>query len=197
MKQTNTLILLAGIFISFGFSSLNENGKVHQKVFKEENGEISVFEKVYANMETLDSDEGLKDFDDLVKDWANNHSKGIFIKKRIDLNAGLTWVTDEDENNAENGKHMVIKKKTGIDEFTAVETEKIMVFKTRTYKESDVKHTININIEEENGEEFIEINIKRTRNQSVKISQNLKEDYSLYGIDYFVKNDLYLKRVKY
>jgi len=96
------LILLATIFISLGFSSLDENGKVHLKVSKEENGEISVFEKVYANMETLDSDEELKDFDDLVKDWVNNHSKGIFIKKRIDLNAGLTWVTDEDENNPEN-----------------------------------------------------------------------------------------------
>ena len=77
MMQTNTLILLAAIFISLGFSSLDENGKVLQKVSKEENGE-----------------------------------------------------------------------------------------------------------------EFIEISIKRTSNQSVKISQNLREDDPLDGIDYFVKNNL-------
>ncbi len=50
---------------------------------------------------------------------------------------------------------------------------------------------------EENGEEFIEINIKRTRNQRVKISQNLKEDDSLDGIDYFVKNDLNPSQLNY
>ena len=309
---TNAMIFLVIILISFGFSSLDEKGKVHLKVTKEENGETSVFEKVYSNMEALKSDKELMDFDALLKDWADDHPEGIFIEKRIDLNTVSTWATDEDEEIAENGKQIIIKEKFGDDELNEVEGEKIIriktdgedmeftitadgegeihkkievitsdeedgkkkviivkgddhdtaeievniekeidkdgnevitnknvwitkdgkkikldgvddyafktdgdkitlevdeknidithlsdeesnkmiFFKTKAGEKSGVKQTMNISIEEENGEKFIEIDIKRSDSLHVNISEILKDDSSLDGIDYSLKNNL-------
>ena len=304
---TNAAIFLVSILFSFGFSSLDEKGEVHLKVTKKENGETSVFEKVYANMEALKSDEELMDFDGLLKDWADDHPEGIFIEKRIDLNTVSTWVTDEDEEFSENAKRIIIKEKFGDDELNEVEGEKVIriktdgedmeftitadgegeihkkievitsdeedgkkkviivkgddhdtteievniekeidkdgnevitnknvwitkdgkkmdgvddyafktdgdkitlevddknidithfsdeesnkmiFFKTKAGEQPGVKQTMNISIGEENGEKFIEIDIKRSGSLNVNISEILKDDTLLDGIDYSLK----------
>ena len=95
---TNTMLMLAIIMVSLGFSPIDEQGKVHLKVTKEENGEKTIFEKAYDTMDELKADEELKNFDVLVDQWANekNHQmmhveheghageKTIIIKKKID-----------------------------------------------------------------------------------------------------------------
>ncbi|MCK5101587.1 MAG: T9SS type A sorting domain-containing protein, partial [Cyclobacteriaceae bacterium] len=53
------------------------------------------------------------------------------------------------------------------------------------------------NIEEKNGEQFIEIDIKRTDNLNVTISEILEDDTSLDGIDYSLKNNLKPSQLNY
>ena len=132
MKRTinNVLILVIAIILSLAFSSLDEKGKVHLKVTKEENGEKSVFEKIYNSMDELKADEELKQFDVLVEGWTKEHSKGIIIKKRIDTNPGYTWVFDDDEEIHKGDKHIIIKHKNGVDETIDIKKEKIISIKT-------------------------------------------------------------------
>lgn len=144
MKQTvtYTALLLTAIVVSFGFSILNERGKVHLKVTKEENGEKSVFEKVYSNMEDLKSDEELKEFDVLVDQWATNDNqviihekhedgqKKIIIKKKIDADDDLTWVSEDDEEIHADGKRIIIKKTGDEDEIIEIKGEKVIKIKS-------------------------------------------------------------------
>lgn len=145
MKQTITYILMlfAAIAISFGFSTVSNEGKVHLKVTKEENGQHAVFEKTYDNMEALKADEELKTFDVLINDWTDdqNHMfihedhdgeeghKKVIIKKRIDGDEEFTWTTEEEEIH-EGEKHIIIKKKGSDEEIIEVEGEKIIKIKT-------------------------------------------------------------------
>ena len=351
MKRTvtNSILILFAIIMSMSLSSMDEKGKVHLKVIKEENGEKSVFEKVYKDMEALKADAELKYFDVLVKDWADDHSKGIVIKNRIDLDKGYKWVIDEDGGTNEGEKHIVIKHKDGEEKHIKITKENVIRIKTDngeqnitmkiegdgehtmvwidedgnktelteekieqiikehdgekeiqktikiissddgehnvfimkgdgdhtteieaeitkeigedgeekivkkkvwitkdgkkvelddesayefttegnnitikiddetldlagfsegnledndlmvSHKEGDegVKQTMNINIEEKNGEQFIEIKIKRTNSLNVTISEILKDDTSIEGIDYSLKNNLKPSQLNY
>lgn len=143
MKRTinNVLILVVAIILSMVFSSLDEKGKVHLKVTKEENGDKSVFEKIYNSMDELKADEELKQFDVLVEDWTKGHSKGMIIKKRIDTNPGYTWVFDDEEIH-EGDKYIIIRHKNVDDETIDVKKEKIISIKTY-----DGGHNITIKID--------------------------------------------------
>ncbi len=159
MKRTitNSLILLFAIIISLGFSSLDEKGKVHLKVTKEENGEKSVFEKIYTNMDELKADEELKEFDVLIDRWANEEghhmmhmehgdrdgAKRIIIKKKIDGDEDLTWISEDNEEIHEGDHHIVIKHKDGKEEKIIKEKK---VIKIKTDKDG---HEITIKIDED------------------------------------------------
>lgn len=142
MKRTFTysVMILIGVMISFGFSYRTQEGKVHLKVTKEENGEKTVFEKVYANMEALKADEELRAFDVMVENWTekSNHlhihageegEKKIIIKKKTTGDEQFTWVS-EDEENHDGEKHVIIRKKGAGDEHIEVEGKKVIKIKT-------------------------------------------------------------------
>lgn len=192
MKQTITysLLLLAALVVSFGFSTIDEKGKVHLKVTKEENGEKSVFEKSYANMEALKSDEELKNFDKLVGNWAdaNNHifihenhhdediQKKVIIKKKIDGDEEFIWVSDGDEEIHEGEKHIIIKKKGEGDEEIEIEGEKVIEIKTdgeekvfTITSEGNGDHTMVWVDEDGNKTELTEENIKKIAEDGEKI----------------------------
>ena len=129
MKQiiTYCLLFLAVLAISFGFSNKEEKGKVHFKVTKEENGEITVFEKVYVDMEALKADDELMAFDIMVSDWIDSHSKTIIIKKRINNDEDLTRI---EENTDEVSNHVSSNTKGYDDEIIEVKGEKIIKITT-------------------------------------------------------------------
>jgi len=184
MKQTitYTLVLLTAILVSFGFSTLDEKGKVHLKVTKEENGEKSVFEKVYTDMDELRGDTELKDFDVLVDQWANDQKhvfihkshdgadgqKKIIIKKTIDGDKEFTWISDEDENIHEEDKHVIIMTDDGDEEIIEIKGEKIIKIKTdgdeKVYtvtSEGDGEHKMVWIDEDGNKTELTEENIEK------------------------------------
>ena len=146
MKRTiaYTILILTAIAVSFGFSNINQEGKIHLKITKEENGEKSVFEKVYPDMDALKSDEEMKDFDVLIDRWANedNHvfmheyhkgadpHKKVIIKKRIDGDQEFTWTSEEHDEIHKDGKKIIIEKIGDDDEIIEVEGEKIIKIKT-------------------------------------------------------------------
>lgn len=146
MKKNITYILLLLIvtIVSYGFSTLNQDGRVHLKVTKDENGQKSVFEKIYGSMEDLKLDEDLKRFDLLVNHWANDNShasvredneqtdgqKKIIIKKKNDGDNEFTWVSDEDETKNEESKHIIIEKKGHDEEVIEIKGEKVIKIKT-------------------------------------------------------------------
>lgn len=129
MKQiiTYCLLFLAVLAISFGFSNKEEKGKVHFKVTKEENGEITVFEKVYVDMEALKADDELMAFDIMVSDWIDSHSKTIIIKKRINNDEDLTRI---EENTDEVSNHVSSNNKGYDDEIIEVKGEEIIKITT-------------------------------------------------------------------
>lgn len=129
MKQIITygLLFLAVLAISFGFSNKEEEGQVHFKVTKEENGEKTVFEKVYVDMEALKADEELMAFDTMVSDWIDNHSKAIIIKKRIANDKDLTRIKEDTD---EVLNHVSSNKKGYEDEIIEVKGEKIIKITT-------------------------------------------------------------------
>lgn len=145
MKRTitNTMLLMAIIMVSLGFSPIDEKGKVHLKVTKEENGEITVFEKVYATMDELKADAELLSFDVLVDQWANEKGhkmfhigigdhdgeKTIIIKKKIDGDENLTWISEDNEGIHDGDHRVVIKHKDGKEE-KIIKAEKVIKIKT-------------------------------------------------------------------
>lgn len=54
-----------------------------------------------------------------------------------------------------------------------------------------------INIDEKNGEQYIEIDIKRINNANVTISEIQKDDASLSKVDYSLKNNLKPSQLNY
>lgn len=335
MKRTitNVMLLVTIVIISLGFSPIEEQGKVHLKVTKDENGVKTFFEKTYATMDELKADEELKDFDVMVDQWANEkghkmmhmshgdhhmvikHKDGkeekiskeekvIKIKTDgdgneftiqieedgshnmviIDEDGNKTKLTDEhiekmiqshhdgegDEihkkieviiSDEGDGEQKVIVKKIDDDDAKEIEVkvkieigeageEKIIEKKVWITKDGkkieldggndfqfetegnkitikvdgetiDLKETseddhviivkkikkregsegsnqtMNINIEENNGEQFIEIDIKRTSALHVTISEIIKDDASLAVIDYSLKSKLKPSELKF
>ena len=110
MKQiiTKPIILFSLITFIYGFTFSSDGGKIHLKVSKFENGEKSVFEKTYENIEALKADTELKSFDLLIDDWITNQN--IIIGKRIEGSDNFTWI-GKDENIQDGPKHIIIKKK--------------------------------------------------------------------------------------
>lgn len=199
MKQTITysLLLLAAIAVSFGFSALDEKGKVHLKVTKEDNGEKSVFKKIYANMEALKSDEELKNFDKLVENWTSddnrvfihkNHEGGdihkeVIIKKKNDGADEFTWVSDGGEEIHDGEKYIIIKKKDDSDEVIEIEGEKIIEIKTdgeekvfTITSEGDGDHTMVWIDEDGNKTELTEENIEKLskNGEDIEIHKKIK-----------------------
>jgi hypothetical protein len=64
-------------------------------------------------------------------------------------------------------------------------------------KNKYMNQSMDINIEEENGDKFIEIEIKRSRNLMVKISEIATKDQSLNGIESSIKNNLDASQLSY
>lgn len=159
MKQafTHAILLLIAAIATFGFTVFNDEGKVHLKVTREENGEKSVFEKSYESMEALKADSELKAFDILVEKWATEEGikahgfdtksadgKKVIIKKRIDGEEEFTWTSEDGEEvekiiqmkgdgewtSDDDDKHMIIKKKDGKTEVIDIKEEKIIKIKS-------------------------------------------------------------------
>lgn len=143
MKRTitNTMLLMAIIMVSLGFSPIDEQDKVHLKVTKEENGAQSVFEKTYASMDELKSDAELKKFDVMVDQWASEkghqmmhieHGDHDGAKKIIITKKGqedLTWISEDNEEVHKGDHHIVIKHKDGTEE-KIIKGEKVIKIKT-------------------------------------------------------------------
>lgn len=152
MKRTATSLLgiLIAIVILFGFSLSRKDGRIHLKITKEENGEKSVFEKTYTDMNELQSDEALKNFDILVDDWAAGqgnmvfHSNGsagdgekrVMIRKKMGDSETFSWSADtehdgeiETEIITDDDKHVIIKELEK-DEDGNVKREKVIKIKT-------------------------------------------------------------------
>lgn len=268
--HTKPLALLIAIFISLGFIHSSEKSKIHLKVSKEENGEKTVFEKVYFNMDELKADEELKNFDVMIDQWTSdkdqntihfNHvnrdgdkkiiivhsndddvntemveEKIIRIKTEdgeqnltfdfegdgndtmvwIDEHGNKTELTDADieemvqeheevnieviaSDDEESEPNILIKGSDG-DHTAEIEVEiekeigpdgdQVMVTVKKSDNQEVSKQTMDINIEEQNGEKFIEINIKRTNDLNVIISEIQEGDESLNDVDYSLKNNL-------
>jgi hypothetical protein len=155
MKQTLTksVILLIAVLATFGFTLMEDQGKVHLKVTREENGEKSVFEKSYESMEALKSDSELKEFDVLMEEWVNeegirNHGfemktedgKKVVIKKRISGDEDFTWTSEDEKEIGEIIKierdgewtsddgdtHVIIKKKDGKTEVIDIKKDNVI-----------------------------------------------------------------------
>ncbi len=128
MKHTITkfTILFSVITLIYGFTFLYDTGKVHLKVSKQVNGEKSVFEKTYENMEALKADEELKGLDPLVNDWIKNNSEGLNIGERL---SGSTWIS-EDGKHGDRERNIIIKEKGNDEEDVESEIEKIIKIKT-------------------------------------------------------------------
>lgn len=161
---TKSIMLLSGIALIFGFTFSNDEGKVHLKVIKEENGQKSVFEKSYDNMEALKSDDELKAFDLLIQEWTNDrglhtHSfdvtkgdgKKIIIKKKMGDGDDLTWVTKGDDSDGE--KHIIIKKKGDDDEVIEIKEAKVIEIDSE-----EGKQTFTIKIDEEGEHNMVWVN---------------------------------------
>ena len=174
MKRTvtNSILILAAVIMSMSLSSMDEKGKVHLKVIKEENGEKSVFEKVYKDMEALKADAELKDFDVLVKDWADDHAKGIVIKNRADLDNGYKWTIDEDDGTNEGEKHIVIKDKDGEEKHIEITKENVISIKT---EDGEQNITMKIEGDGEHTMVWIDEDGNKTELTEEKIEQIIKE----------------------
>ncbi len=140
MRHTITpaLMVLIAIIFSLGFSNREDEGKVHLKVTKEENGEKSIFEKVYASMEELKSDVELKKFDVLVDRWINDQGHLVdpsgdhtmIIREKFNGDHEKVWITEDDRKIHTDDKHIVVKKKDGTEETIDVKKEKTVKIKT-------------------------------------------------------------------
>ena len=184
MKKNITYIMLLLIVtvVFLGFSTLNQDGRVHLKVTKEENGQKSVFEKIYPTMEDLKSDEDLQRFDSLVDHWANDNKhvsihgndeisdgkKKVIIKKKIDGDNEFIWISDEDETINEKSKHIIIEKNGDDEEVIQIKGEKVIKIKSdgeeKVYtitSESEGDHKMVWIEEDGNKTEFTEENIKK------------------------------------
>jgi len=184
MKKNITYIMLLLIVtvVFLGFSTLNQDGRVHLKVTKEENGQKSVFEKIYPTMEDLKSDEDLQRFDSLVDHWANDNkhvsihgsdeisdgNKKVIIKKKIDGDNEFIWISDEDETINEKSKHIIIEKNGDDEEVIQIKGEKVIKIKSdgeeKVYtitSESEGDHKMVWIEEDGNKTEFTEENIKK------------------------------------
>jgi hypothetical protein len=108
---TKLTLLLSIVSIICGFTALKEDRKVRLKVTKMENGEKTVFEKSYENMETLRADEELQSFDLLVEEWISNHRKGIIATKSLGGRGDFSRTTVDDDH--ERTRHIIIEKENG------------------------------------------------------------------------------------
>jgi dipeptidyl aminopeptidase/acylaminoacyl peptidase len=143
MKQafTHAILLLIVAIAGFGFTVFNDQGKVHLKVTREENGEKSVFEKSYESMEALKADSELQAFDVLVEKWASDlglhahefdmtsdDGKKVMIKRRMDeteveeiiqMQGDGAWTSDDGDT------HVIIKKKDGKTQVIDIKEDKV------------------------------------------------------------------------
>lgn len=159
MKQafTHAILLLIAAIATFGFTVFNDEGKVHLKVTREENGEKSVYEKSYESMEALKADSELKAFDVLVEKWATEEriephgsdmksadGKKVIIKRRIDGEEEFTWTSEDGEEvekiiqmkgdgewtSDDGDTHVIIKKKDGKTEVIDIKEDKVIKIKS-------------------------------------------------------------------
>jgi len=147
----------------------------------------------------------------ITKDDDSDTEIEVKIEKEIDANGKevikekRVWVTEDgkkveldNENSFEfitEGDNITIKvddKTIDIANLsdTKFEGENVMVFKTKSDGEEGVKQTMNVNVEEKDGEKFIEIDIKRNAELNVTISEILQNDASLQDAKIDLKNNL-------
>jgi len=183
MKQifTKSILFAAAIAITFGFSNLDEKNKVHLKITKEENGEKTLFEKSYENMEALKSDEELKQFDLLIKDWADKedsqfhqfnftseNGKKVIIEKLTDGDEDFEWTSEDDDHAG--AKHIIIKQKSldGGDK----EVENVIKIKT---KDGEQNFTMKLDGEDNGTMIWVDENGNTTELTDEKISEMVRE----------------------
>jgi len=134
----------------FSFISGNESDKVHLKVTKNEGGKTTVLQKSYESMEALKSDEELKKFDILLKEWASeaggervfsfnstDSKDNVFIMKKPG-GESMSWV-NENGDTVRTEKEIIIKHKDGKEEKTITEQKKVLVFTGEGQKEMIIK----------------------------------------------------------
>lgn len=190
------MLLMAIFMVSLAFSPIDEKGKIHLKVNKEENGEKTVFEKVYASMDELKADAALIEFDVLLDQWANekNHQmihldhaghaghdgdKTIIIKKNIDGKEDFTWTAKENEEIHEGDHHIVIKHKDGKEE-KIIKTEKVIKMKSDGDGEEN-EFTIRIDSDGEQSMVFIDENGKKTNLTDEQIEKMIQSHHDGEG----------------
>lgn len=159
MKQsfTHAILLLIVAIATFGFTVFNDQGKIHLKVTREENGEKSVFKKTYESMEALKADSELKAFDVMVEKWATEEEidahafdmksadgNKIVIKKRMGGEEEFTWTSEDGEEvekiiklkgdgnwtSDDGDTHLIIKKKDGKTEVIDIKEDKVIIIKS-------------------------------------------------------------------
>ena len=185
MKRTITqmMILVLTILVSLGFSTLQEEEKIHLKVTKEEDGEISVFEKVYRNMNDLKADEELKNVDLLVSHWSSdqgnifitedgeNATKGktVIIREKIDGDKEMIWIKDEGNEADQVEDQYVIKGQDGTEQIIEIKKEKKVINESEVDDEKETTFTYKIEGEGEN-----QLMWKNEENENGEIRKEIK-----------------------
>jgi hypothetical protein len=176
--------------------------------------------KTHKKIEIITSDDDDGNVEVIVSDGKNDHTIEVEaeVSKEVDENGvekiidKKVWVTKDgekvaldDDDNYEfksDGNTFTIKvEKESVEsaDFSGgkFEGDKVMVFRNKVDGDPGTKLTMNINIDEKDGEKFIEIEIKRNKSANVTISELQKEDSSLKDINYSLKNNLKPSQLNY
>jgi len=75
--------------------------------------------------------------------------------------------------------------------------DKDILITNKSGEDGSVKQTMNVSVEEKNGDTYIEIDIKRDALKNVTISEIMKTDVSFKDIDFSIKNNLKPSELNY
>lgn len=175
-------------------------------------------DEIHKKIEVIVSDDGDGEQMVIVKEIDEDETKEIEIEVEKEIGEDgeekiiekKVWITKDgkkvelDEGNdfqfETEGDRITIKMDgETIDLKEKSEGDQVIVVKRkRAEGENDgFSQSMNINVEENNGEKFIEIDIKRSSVLNVTISDIIKDDAALSGVDYSLKSNLKPSELKY
>ncbi len=204
---------------------IDENGKktelteekIEEMISKDDASKLN---KTHKKIEIISSDDADGKVKVMVSGDDDPHTMEIEaeVSKEIDENGEekivnkKVWVT-KDGKKMELDDDDAYELKTDGDTFTIkidkesmesadfsdgkFEGDNLMLFSNKADGESGIRQTMKINIDEKNGEQYIEIDIKRINNANVTISEIQKDDASLSKVDYSLKNNLKPSQLNY
>ena len=203
---------------------IDEDGE-HNMVFIDEDGNKTKItdediEKMIQSHQDGEGDEIHKKIEVIVMKGDDDDAKEIEVEVKKEIGEDgeekiiekKVWITkdgkkieldgESDYEFKTDGDIIKIKVDTDImeiDDFSDAKTEGENVMLSRGIEDDNkgINQTMNIIVKEEDGEQFIEIDIKRTNSLNVTISEILKDDTSLDGIDYSLKNNLKPSQLNY